>query len=616
MKRKLLNLLLVTLLLVAIPGTMILASDITGALYKMSITVSNNGTLANYVSTNGVISTPNLIAGGFLNVAAGNSAVQDTAGNDIAFMPGYSTNPWVFWVETIGSDAYLNYSLYTAESINGTIAYFPDTTGMIVSDNNTLELWNDFDVGIEGWVDTDTSASIILKDRAFRVFVSANTSISASIMTSGNVTPVENMAGGNWDTAWDNAVYATGHDADTGPLAAALNVGQTVAGNFFFMRGAVSFDTSAIPDDAVITSAVLHIDGHTDNSFTDFNMILSRGAPTPHDPMLTADYDISDYTDGIGGTWNSSAYAAGDNPINLTAIGLTWINLTGQTTFGLLSEEDINSSPPANAEFVRFDPASTWLTVYYSYLVRTVSAVNQSPDEYTILVSANTANLTISIDGAGSGDGYDTIALVGATVENNDNNWQFFLNDAMPYMLSANVIVAGNISAWEWEYDTIFHDSVGVNDATPTFRMASSDADVVATAVSFQPIEEAKAPAWTLSEETATWIGAGNVTGNFTTTPSPTYPGADVIEDIAAASGTPAQLPFVIIFGFVTLAVSLTISSVLRQYGSRSLAVKVIIIGGLLGIGGALGIVDFWMLVFFLILALAIMAASKPGEVV
>lgn len=167
----------------------------------------------------------------------------------------------------------------------------------------------------------------------------------------------------------------------------------------------------------------------------------------------------------------------------------------------------------------------------------------------------------------------------------------------------------------QWEYNTIFHDGAGVNDATPSFRTASTDADVVASAISFQPVEEAKAPAWTLDETTATWYSAANVVGNFTTTPTPTYPGADVIEDIAAASGTPAQLPFVMIYGFITLALSLSVSYVLRQHGSRSLFVKVILISGLLLIGETLGIIDFWMLLFYLLIGLAIMAAGKPGSV-
>ena len=98
MKKKLLNLLLVILLLVTIPGSLILASDITGALYKMGITISNNGTLANHVSTVGNISTPNLIAGNYSNAAVDNVAVQDVGSNDVIFMPGHTTNPWVFWV--------------------------------------------------------------------------------------------------------------------------------------------------------------------------------------------------------------------------------------------------------------------------------------------------------------------------------------------------------------------------------------------------------------------------------------------------------------------------------------------------------------------------------------
>jgi len=169
-------------------------------------------------------------------------------------------------------------------------------------------------------------------------------------------------------------------------------------------------------------------------------------------------------------------------------------------------------------------------------------------------------------------------------------------------------------SAWEWEYNTTFHDSIGSNDATPTFRTTSSDADVIGTAVTFQPIEEAKAPPWVLDTTPATWLTAANVTGNFTTTVSPTYPGADVVTAIANASGTPTQLPFTTIFTFLILAVSLCFSAVMRKSGSGNLWVKIILIASLMWLADIINVFDFWMMVMFLFIALALAAASMRGR--
>jgi len=204
-----------------------------------------------------------------------------------------------------------------------------------------------------------------------------------------------------------------------------------------------------------------------------------------------------------------------------------------------------------------------------------------------------------------------------ANVTDNSENWTFCSGGSMPYMEYASITVNGTpVGYWEWEYGTTFEDSIGSNDATPTFRTSSSDADVIGTATEFDPVSEAKAPAWSLSEEAATWVTAPNMTGNFTTTVNPSLPGSSVIEDINSSTGTPAQLPFTTIAGFVILACSLVVSWTLRQSGSRSLFIKLLLITMLMGIFVALEIMDLWMLIFFVLMALAINAMSKSGEVV
>lgn len=207
---------------------------------------------------------------------------------------------------------------------------------------------------------------------------------------------------------------------------------------------------------------------------------------------------------------------------------------------------------------------------------------------------------------------YDTQA----GVPGNDNNWTFLQNDAMPYMEYHMITINGSLQQHIiWEYDSVFTDQSGNNnDATPTFRTASSDADVSAALVSFLPIEEAQAPAYTLGEAPPFISSTPNITGNFTITPpSGTFPLAGVIAAVANATSTPPQLPLLIIALFVTLAASLSVSAVMRRYGSGSLIVKMLAIAAFMGIFIALANfgIDFWMLVVFLIISVALAMASR-----
>jgi len=86
-----------------------------------------------------------------------------------------------------------------------------------------------------------------------------------------------------------------------------------------------------------------------------------------------------------------------------------------------------------------------------------------------------------------------------------------------------------------------------------------------------------------------------------------------VIKALADATGTPAQLPLLIIAVFIILATSLSVSAIMRQHGSGSLLAKMVAIAALMGIFVALGnfAIDFWMILIFLIIAIAVAFASR-----
>ena len=201
------------------------------------------------------------------------------------------------------------------------------------------------------------------------------------------------------------------------------------------------------------------------------------------------------------------------------------------------------------------------------------------------------------------------------SAEANAEDWVIG-GDGTPYLDTYQHTVSSVLrSSIQWRYSATFPDLSGNgNPATPTFRTASADADIIGNMTAFTPISQAQAPPFALGPTNPFITTAPNITGNFTTLPPVgTFPLAGVIVAISNATATPPQLPLLIIACFVILAASLTTSYTLRRFGSGSLIVKALVIIGFLGIFVALtdwGI-DFWMVVIFSILATAIAMMSR-----
>ena len=159
--------------------------------------------------------------------------------------------------------------------------------------------------------------------------------------------------------------YTTVHDAsEARDMWAAtqgnnVNVGQSKPYSWYnIFRAGLYFDTSSIPDDAVISSATLSFCGLYDYSDIDFDIVVVDGSVI-EDPMVKADYgDLKDKTTS-GGSMNTSGFYTDKTTymhITLNSDGRGWISKTGTTKLGLRSLEDINSSPPGagtdNEEYV------------------------------------------------------------------------------------------------------------------------------------------------------------------------------------------------------------------------------------------------------------------------
>jgi hypothetical protein len=183
----------------------------------------------------------------------------------------------------------------------------------------------------------------------------------------------------------------------------------------------------------------------------------------------------------------------------------------------------------------------------------------------------------------------------------------------MRYIEYQKIWVGGTLQQYVyWEYAATFSDHSGnSHPATPAFRTTTSDPDVSAYPFSFQPVSEAKAPAYSLANTVPTWVTAPVISGNFTTSTNSTLPGAAIIEALAAASATPEQIPLTILTGFFVLTCSVSISYFMRKHSAGSVFIKSVLVGCIMGLLIAVRLHDFWMLVFFAFFAIAFCIASQ-----
>jgi len=168
----------------------VFASDVTDADFYGIITISNNSTATTAVSTNiSGLNTPSLIADGYLNSSASDCAIRDRSGIDIAFMPGYSTNPWIMFVNSIGASTSDTAMLYCKDTTDGKICYFPGAGGMTIDDDDTMELGDNFQFLIEDcFIDTTAGASkyIIYRQNTCSLIVSASVTGTITFSINGH----------------------------------------------------------------------------------------------------------------------------------------------------------------------------------------------------------------------------------------------------------------------------------------------------------------------------------------------------------------------------------------------------------------------------------------------
>ena len=222
-----------------------------------------------------------------------------------------------------------------------------------------------------------------------------------------------------------------------------------------------------------------------------------------------------------GGAWTTYTTVYTDNPNTTTT--WTWAEVNDmEIGVSLLWDGGAN----AMCTYV-----SATVNYHFAEVAATVSGI--SSGEHDFIASANTTHLTLDIDGS-----TNSAALNGASVPDNANDIVSCAGGSLLYLEYLEINISGVQECYiDWEYGTTFTDSSGnSNDATPTFRTTSSDADVTVSIYSQSSTDEQGMPP--VAE-----TGGFTMIGDTPSTPSglfdsggTTFPGSAQIADLATAT--------------------------------------------------------------------------------
>jgi len=444
------GLLVISLVLVAMP---VMASTITGALYKGNVTITNTATAATNVSVPFTLSTAQMITDGYINGTFTNTSIQINNA-DTAYMPGWDANPWITFTPSISAGNNINAKLYVGgPAMDGKLRYFPDTAGVTTNDADALELGSNFEYEVSGYVSVSSDNTInyiINKSEAFKLLTYNNYLISAIGVSSED---------NSWayGANWFAQTFTPATTFTTDKVMLQLQKASSPGGNFVVRIRAT--DGGGLPTvtdltTGSVTCASITTQGWYTVPITSYTFT----AGTKYAIVISA---ASGNASNFIAAHKFGNYYTGGNAVSSTNSGVTW---TADTTR---------------------DFSFMVGNIVFGFGTRTISHPLTSADA-VVKVTADATNLKLYVDGTEE----DSIALDAATVPNNANNYICFANDSMPYVNYQKITVGGTLQqhiAWQYAATLTDQSGQGNNPASVSFRTTSSDEDVSAALTSFEP---------------------------------------------------------------------------------------------------------------------------------
>ncbi|OGN90754.1 MAG: hypothetical protein A2Z70_01360 [Chloroflexi bacterium RBG_13_48_17] len=446
-----------------------LASDISGAVYYGKIRASNSSNVsAAVVAAVWSGNTSAWIAAGLLNATATNAAIRNSTGSDTEFMPGYGSNPWCVWYDSVPAYSNVDATLYIPAT-GGALRYFPGDAGATAANSTSLNLSTNWTITWRGYVDTDnaTGKDFVVKTGALKVFVADN--------VSGNITGVINSSS-----------YLNVHSATS---AEGAWVEQSYPNAWVSSVRFQAYNSDAGGSQTVRLHEVQVFD----------DLTASWVSPTSN--LAGPWSSLTNAYDGDTGTY------ASENPSALSFSGYATLTLS----------EAISSS---KVRWWVSDPSGLITTKEMDIGVAASTYMSGvTSGEMTVTAISDGVNFWLTADTAAAH--YGSANVTTAAVPDNGDDWEFCLNGAMLYVEYIEITVGGVQAAyWDWELGATFTDDSGNgNTLTPSYRSSSSDTDVSANMTAFAALELAQAS------------GAGATTWGEMVTEAPTEPASAYTED-------------------------------------------------------------------------------------
>jgi hypothetical protein len=226
-------------------------------------------------------------------------------------------------------------------------------------------------------------------------------------------------------------------------------------------RGLITWDTSAIPDGATITSAVVSVYGRDKlNELGTVNFAIIDANPSSRSSYVMEDYNKTTFTrmapDILYGTFTDDVW----QNFTLNAQGRANISKTGLTTFMFTHSADVDSSPLtwANDSMSAFEirglsylsgSYTPFITINYDIPVTPVLTVSANP---TSVIAGTPTNVNFTVKNQSSGLAVNgaSVALTGVATGSGttgaDGNATISVNAGSAGIITATASMGGYIS--------------------------------------------------------------------------------------------------------------------------------------------------------------------------
>ena len=636
--------------------TMFAAStpDVASAEYAGNIQVkaSSFNNYFNSIESFNMDTTP-LIGGYFIDNDLIGSAIADSSGYNVPFMPpsGNDTSSWYFFQPVLMQGRTYNYTLYTgAENLSGDIVYFPSASGMTVNASNTLDFGSDdFTIQINGYFDNNNTGAdnIIFQNDDFSLkysngqLVLSNGSggiIQTQVSSLGSYT----LKNGTYSTVLNNTSNAIVTMVVNPTSLVSSTQATTVSSNV--QSQVVTSNTASYVTQGGIYTTYVRLYTTTNNT-TRLNTSISgvTTSVTGVIPILFGNYSTTVSGNGVSTiiindqSGAAKTLSAGLSP-NTTSTQSTYAN----TTYSIIGTPitSITSSIGGGQFDITYrytTYVTNYTTIYTSKSVGNVTTISNAGKVgdriglmyYDIPSNTYAANweggdkiLTIARNGSTLTvrDGSTTLMSIpvasNPVATNGSANWTIAQQGAMKYLRSMTINNDGtDVASWSWEKGNTFTDQSGTgNTAYPSFITAPITNDSYTTFSGYRAVDNYTTTTTSTTSSTTTQTGGivdtetpdSDINKNVDESKWENIFLFGIFYNLAQDGGIPPSLFFIPMFGALAI-----IAFAVAYHFTRDMLVSGLAGNAMLGLGITMSVLYTIPLILGLIIMLVLLVKRK-----